>query len=639
MTVMQQLTKSDRDIRKKLKDAGFNPDKPLSFMLLPEYSPFKSILYPSPEELIRNQEVDDLGLVTIDYYIWTKWLSQTQRHKVNPGIFDMGVNRKPRRLSHSLLYQEIKNEELEQDVEYEDGAHVEEIIRQKIMGEKSSIKSKLRDVGLHVDRYGSEQMYELLKLMKLLYWYEKSSLNRDKVQVLSILANPSIANQDQSDFGRQSPHGKVITELKYAVRKEVDDEFARRAAVLTTEIINQWDRVHLHVLHLLNRKLPAPDVMEELNRIYMHLQSVLDRVEMDGSSIDYEEKLMHAFYLKIHQLDKLSRMLDVQRASSHICHSAYTQRLIKTMHQNMFPFKDIEIPILVSYLEANLEHVTQLVYEKEDVSKKDMSYVQKRVEQVQELKRIYDDQIKGTGPQPMTLSFVIAAMQEIFLTERLAKDDPEAVFVNEYFKSRRTPRTLSSALKNLDAEQKYDDEIFEIIWVVKIQRRLFAFLGLLEHYVMITRIREQIDQLVFLLMKLPNLDAMVAVNDYFLDQLFLTKKETVGRYQQGFVDAIKSKTGYDCTVLTRRVFSFFDKDELRIWFTDLIVGAINGTYDMSGWNRDGEVYWTPLLDEHILLIEIKHAEKVFVLGRFIPMSPNEDIPVLQRNGLHRLIIT
>jgi hypothetical protein len=128
--------------------------------------------------------------------------------------------------------------------------------------------------------------------MKLLYMYEKSPLNEGRVQHLSILANPSIANQDQRDFGRQSPHGKVLTELKFEVRKEVDDDFARSAAIITTEILTQWDAVHTNVIYLVNRDLPASDITEELNLITEHLQSALDRVDMDGSSIDYENKLM-----------------------------------------------------------------------------------------------------------------------------------------------------------------------------------------------------------------------------------------------------------------------------------------------------------------------------------------------------------
>lgn len=86
----------------------------------------------------RNQEVDKLGVVTVDYYIWTKFLSQTQKHKLSSGIFDTGVNRKPQDISHSLLYREINNEEHEGGVGYADGA---DVILQKIMGEKSSIKS------------------------------------------------------------------------------------------------------------------------------------------------------------------------------------------------------------------------------------------------------------------------------------------------------------------------------------------------------------------------------------------------------------------------------------------------------------------------------------------------------------------
>jgi hypothetical protein len=150
-----EYSKNDQEIRKLLKEAGLNPDHPLSFMIHPNYSPFKSTHF---------SDRDQLGFVTVDYSIWSKWLSQTQKHRLRPGDFDMGVNKKPRQLTHSLLYKEIASEELARDVPYDEAMNIDEMIRQKIMGEKSSIKSKLRDgLSFHVDRYGPVQEYELLK--------------------------------------------------------------------------------------------------------------------------------------------------------------------------------------------------------------------------------------------------------------------------------------------------------------------------------------------------------------------------------------------------------------------------------------------------------------------------------------------
>lgn len=607
----------NKQVRAKLKNAGLNPDNP-SFIHEAAYAPFKH------SHFIWTKH----GRVTVDYYIWKNWFSKTKRNQLKLSIFDMGVCKRPQKLTDAMLYREIADQEAGDD----------ESVRQKLIG-KSSIKSKLKeDLNFDLDRFNLSQNYEKLKLLKILYWYEKSPLNPDSVKLISILAHPSMANQDQRLIGKESPYGKALTELKFEVRKEIDESFALKVADDTISIINAWDIAHYNVMHLVNREIPIKDILTELKRIKEDLSSVFNRLELDELTPVYESKIMEAFYLKVHQLDHISRVLDIQKAMSYICYSSHSKKLLAQRHLLPPSFKDLIIDEPESYLNDNLERVTQLAYQKELVTQSEMKYIKRKLERVEVLLEIYNQQRRGADLQRLSLSFLIAALQEILLAEHPDDDDPEAFYRNDFFKSKRNVRTLSSALKNFEKEKSFEEEIFEIIWIAKIERRLYAFRGRLEPYLLSVEISEQINTIVSLLTAVPHLNRMNALHNYFIDQVFLTEQETVGRYQDEFCDAVKRNSGFDCIICTRRVFSLFDDQDTRLFFTHLIINGIKGQYNFDGWGRDGNIYLANILN-HQLVMEINRDERKFILHRFMPIVSDTEVELLRKNGLSNLILS
>ncbi|QNR65196.1 hypothetical protein IAQ67_14865 [Paenibacillus peoriae] len=603
-------------IKELLKEAGLDPDSS-NFIHDPAYAPFKH----------TYMLVTDLGYTTVDYYIWKKWLSEEQRNKHKRSIFDMGVTEKPQILTHSMLYKEIANEELADD----------EVVRQKIVGEKSSIKSKLKEaLDFNLDRFGPEQDYEKLKLLNLLYWYEKSPKNPEKVNILSVLSVPSMVNQDQRLEGRETPYGRILTELKFEVRKEVDDSFAIEVAANTSNIIKSWDYGHFNVIHLVNRDISTLDIRSELENILKHLREVIDMVSVNESTTEYESNLMDAFYLKVHQLDKTTRLEDMRKAILHICHSSHTQKLLIGNGTKPLPYEDGLIEDLKGYAEVNLERITQLAFGRKEITKSELIFIKRKLERVETLLTIFNKQRASVYSHSLTMTFLIASLQEIILSECSDEGDSETSYVYKYYKSKQTVRTLSSALKNFDVERNVEEEIYEVLWVTKIERRMYALKGRLDLYLLSVQIGEQINQIIKKITRVPHLATMYALHNYFTDQLMLTEKKTIGQYQNEFTTAVKEKTNFDCVIRTRRIFSLFDDEDVCKGFTCLMICAINGLLDLTKWNRDGELYQTVIYD-HLIEIEINRQQRHFILHKSRKFANGNEIKELQNNGLSKMV--
>ncbi|MEW4286695.1 hypothetical protein [Priestia koreensis] len=517
----------DEEIRQELKDYGLDPNQK-DFILDPKYSSFKSKFISTP-----------YGVVSVDYYIQRNWFNQEEANKIKQGNFEIGVKKNPSRLSVLALCEEIQTEEYKAGVLHNTDADILENIRMKIEGTPSGLKPKLKNtLKFDLSKFGSDQQYSVLKLLKLLYKYEK--FKGEKINIIGILSRPSLEYVDKSIIGMDSKYGEVIAEIKYEIRKEVGDRFALEVEDLVFNIISDWNGILTSIRRISSFSMPSEDKLKELIRIKNQFRKVLERLSSENSIDEqYQESLMEAFYLKIGQLLQTARLIDIDRVTKFIRESKITKELLQNENGLVVGVNDVVIEDLNLYFKKNDEYLSRLVYKKDLTTDKERIFIQKNLKTVKKMLNIYNKQT--TSPQALTESFLISCLQEIILANLLKNGDDEFEFENPFYNARPKKRTLTSVLKRISKSEN-TEEIYELIWIAKIKRRIHANLGTLKEHLCTLEIGECINALIRQLITIPKIEVMKYLHGFLISQVILTENQTICQYAEEFVKEVEMKT-------------------------------------------------------------------------------------------------
>ena len=153
-----------------------------------------------------------------------------------------------------------------------------------------------------------EEKFQMLKLLKKLYWIEKydtpkfvnkhSISARGKIRITDILAKPKMSNIYTYYSESYSEYGEVFNELLADLRSEVDDADDRNTIIENIEIFWQTLSAFQYDYVLSDMAIHYPDMcLKELKRINSTLDNVLDQIGFENIHNDIpSEGIMKTFY-------------------------------------------------------------------------------------------------------------------------------------------------------------------------------------------------------------------------------------------------------------------------------------------------------------------------------------------------------
>lgn len=246
------------------------------------------------------------------------------------GNYDIGSQySKEKKLTYSSLCRELMEEYSAATGKVSLG---EETYREKIKNvQKSGLINKLNGLlGYDVEENAKDnarERYDLLKLLKVLYYIEKSGEPKYKdyeddlrIQITDILEKPRLENI-QTDLSDKSVYGKYFESLVNNIKVEVDDAEERFEKL---EKINQyWEYLTEKVFDyvITDRALEeSENALEELERIQRFLQEkVLARLSYGKIPKQSDDGIMKTFYNKLICHRMMCRDVDRININYQIC--------------------------------------------------------------------------------------------------------------------------------------------------------------------------------------------------------------------------------------------------------------------------------------------------------------------------------
>lgn len=153
-----------------------------------------------------------------------------------------------------------------------------------------------------------EEKFQMLKLLKKLYWIEKYDTSKfvnkhsisasGKIRITDILAKPKMSNIYTYYSESYSEYGEVFNELLADLRSEVDDADDRKTIIENIEIFWQTLSALQYDYVLSDMAIHYPDMcLKELKRINSTLDNVLDQIGFENIHNDIpSEGIMKTFY-------------------------------------------------------------------------------------------------------------------------------------------------------------------------------------------------------------------------------------------------------------------------------------------------------------------------------------------------------
>lgn len=612
------IMKTDLYLKEELQKRGLNPNDP-TFLDDPRYNEIKNM------KIISGK----LGTITYDYYIRSNWfkegLSQLKR-----GRFDIGAKRDDGPINMAKLIDEICQEAIDNGEE-DEAAYSTENIRRKLIGSPSGIRHNLKTkIAFDLNGYHNQE-FEKLKLLKLLYSIEKRQ--KGKINITSLLSFLSLENVDKGFIGDQSVHGEIITELLSEIRFEIDESFHQTVLDAIVTIAMMWNKKLLEVAKI--SKMPHhKDVrIYELKRIKQYLINLKNR--LPEPQIVSESNVMEAFYLRVMQLQELCRTEDVNRITDFILNSTHTKEMLGKKQRLNPEFMNQVIIDLESFIQQHAQKVTEAVYQKDDVTDSEISNIVKWSTYVPTLLNNYNKQVYAEERRNLSCFFLVSCLQEIMLSETLKKGDDEYEFKNNHYGSDRKGRGLHSNLKKMK-KNIFVEEALELIWVGKVERRMYANQNLLEEYLLIQEIGILVNEFIGIIAKLPDLETMFYWNDFLISQIIVAEKAPIINYAGIFDNIIRENTGYSCELHSMRMFQYFDNyaNELTTIFLKEVVKHIQ--LSKSGYTRDKQIMNIKIQDEAFIVVyAFDRNHRLLIIHNFMPIMADDEIELSNKAGLEK----
>ncbi|MGO4695574.1 hypothetical protein AB4Z50_14980 [Paenibacillus sp. 2TAB26] len=430
--------------------------------------------------------------------------------------FDIGVPYDGGSLTMEELIKEIQGEaEVESPERSKNETPIN--IRQKLVGSPSGLRPLLKKrLYLDLDTYGEEQQFEKLKLLKLLYQFEKSYSG--KVRITDLLSKTSLENVDKRSIGEDSANGSIVTELQLQLRREVGDVFPQDVETTLNVSVSLWhEKLRRVAIIASNRKLDREVRLQELKRIRDGLARELTAFPpLVGVG---NAKVMESFYLRVSQMKQLAKTDDLSRAIAFLLQSSQTMGMLQA---NIEP---LELPPLIvkdpkAYVAKSIDKVAAAVFGRVDTTGEERSELIRLSVHIEPL----FEQVKQQGAaaeHDLNPLFIVSCLQEILMSARLKIADDEFEYRNPYYGWNSKGQPLMAVLRKL-TNGKHVEEACRLVWILKVLRRRCANQGTLEDYIVQLDIEKLVNEVFVVLAKLPTLTAVYASNRVLGSQIVVT---------------------------------------------------------------------------------------------------------------------
>lgn len=573
--------------------------------------------------------IPNIGLVSIDFIIEKYLLSPEQINNMKSGLFDINTtkyNATEGNITASCLYKEIAKESDKLCKPL-----FEENLRQKFEG-KFGLKNKLiENFNFNLTSF-NDSIYAKLKFQKTIftiYQFDNSLYN--------LLANPSMENIPFSFNSPPPVHGKTISLLKNEIMKEVSIPFIVDSQRNLSKIISEWEYLLCKISSY--EFLNLPSLKEELKRIDTFLKEKILKLLPDYSFFNQpnEHNIFETFFFKILQYEQKCMNTDIILLNNDLLKNLSSNENNSDFYVNHYKEIgkiNITLKQLENYLNDNIDFISQLVYKKNSISKKEKNKLlnQTTIACVKNfLSFYYCTNITNGNDETISLLYIISALQSIIFSI-----DNKESHVFKYYSYKKEHSSLSSKIKNGFDSRK----IYQHFWVNKVKSQIFYNLGIIELFPIFISIYTSIDKIILFLLEYHNLNDILLAHN-FLYEIIYPVCSLNASYENVIIDftnSIFNKTKFMLQITHANIYKLFRlnynlKDDISQFFHKKIEFCLSN--DIPEINSSLEIEFLDVC--YTLFYTINFSQKIIYFTNFREISSNENIAILTKLKLESFI--
>lgn len=385
------------------------------------------------------------------------------------------------------LCREIQAEEEASDVnteKYSESAehskYEADYLRNKFKNsDKSGLIDKLKyKLGFDIEKIAGEdkaQKYDMLRLLKILYYIEKSGspknkndINDTRIQITDILAKPSLENV-YTDYSDKSTYGEVFQRLFNSV-EAMGSFFGERSKRLE-ERNYYWEYITEKVFDYVVSDMALRNhekAINELKRIkrYLH-EKLLEKMEgCPPENIEITDGVMPTFFnlLVCHRIlcnesDRIK--INYCVVDEEVPTQDYVGETLK-LENHVIAWKSVDEVLTRSIPECDAKDVLNLVTYGRKLTAEDEKHFKYALKHARIVASWIEKDKKVDFSQFVNLTIFVAIVQEIM---QIKKKNEKVV--NDYYGYNNRLKSMMSAIKNPDAA----DAIIIQAWIRKIENR------------------------------------------------------------------------------------------------------------------------------------------------------------------------
>ncbi|MCL2198871.1 MAG: hypothetical protein FWB80_08105 [Defluviitaleaceae bacterium] len=317
------------------------------------------------------------------------------------------------------------------------------------------------------------------------------------INVLMLLANPSMENINNSLISNVTKHGHIVKKIKNSLEKELSLDFIKSVKKCFFNITTNWD-MYLESIRFKIDALDGNDKYKISTRL--SVRPSLEKILL--TYVGYKHTPIETLYLIIAQLEQIGQIKDILNINK-IPHDesyivpAEMKNKIKELALKQFDHKVID--------SKKIRELSMYVFLKNNTNKVDHKRVKQNIDKVSRwLKFCSRAKPLCNAKDAVSELHIVSCLQAVLL------GDGSETFNYVYHGSTKNPQ-VQAALKNdnptLDALQIY--------WVRKVNDYFYSNLGRNKERSIFRRIETICDNILLDIFSCPSIEGMNGIHDFY----------------------------------------------------------------------------------------------------------------------------
>lgn len=385
-----------------------------------------------------------------------------------------------------------------------------------------------------------EEKFQMLKLLKKLYWIEKydtpkfvnkhSISARGKIRITDILAKPKMSNVYTYYSESYSEYGEVFNELLADLRSEVDDADARKTIIENIEIFWQTLSAFQYDYVISDMAIDDPYMcLKELKRINNTLDFIFDQIAPDDVNNNLpSEGIMKTFY-------------NILLTHERLCYEADRIRLAEFNDVDINPSKEyielfkryMDIPLSITSISALIDY-PKLDYDSnaindifnlfsyfQEITDEDFKLYRYALKNFETVLGWIEKEKEGMDfSSEVQIGVLVPVIQEIVYVR---KHSDSLKIRSDFVGYNAKDNSLLSAIKKCDDELK---PALVDVWVRRIDTRFSCNLGLRDLIIEKNKAEVKMFKLKEYIFNIHNMKYLKAAHDYLFHQSAIAHTNT-----------------------------------------------------------------------------------------------------------------